>query len=167
MEADILRFLEHYPSGFTADELQEAFEGKLHPGVQAGTIAARLRGLELKEQILKTKETRRTRSNRQAQVWKHPRHCTPSEIAGAEPEKPDTGNLTMTATEVILRQNLQKAALVLSASAATFRRYQQLHAAKPDMAKAEANEICALACESTLREIGYGHWVQEVKQPCA
>ena len=117
MEADILRFLEHYPSGFTADELQEAFEGKLHPGVQAGTIAARLRGLELKEQILKTKETRRTRSNRQAQVWKHPRHCTPSEIAGAE----------------------------------------------PDMAKAEANEKCALACESTLREIGYGHWIKEEK----
>jgi hypothetical protein len=79
MEADILRYLEGYPSGFTADELREAFEGK-HPDVQAGTIAARLRGLELKNLIRKTKETRPTRNNRQAHVWKHPRHATFHEV---------------------------------------------------------------------------------------
>ena len=36
MEDDIYRYLEHYASGFTADELHEALLDK-HPGVQAGT----------------------------------------------------------------------------------------------------------------------------------
>lgn len=82
MEDDIFRYLEHYASGFTADELHEALLDK-HPGVQAGTIAARLRGLELKGRIRKTKETRLTRNRRQAQVWKHPRHVSESELIPA------------------------------------------------------------------------------------
>ena len=86
MEADIFRYLEHYPSGFTADELHEALLDK-HPGVQHGTIAARLRGLELKGQIKKTKETRLTRNRRQAQVWKHPKHVTADDLIAAQPVK--------------------------------------------------------------------------------
>ena len=82
MEDDIFRYLEHYASGFTADELHECLLDK-HPGVQAGTIAARLRGLELKGRIRKTKETRLTRNRRQAQVWKHPRHVQESELIPA------------------------------------------------------------------------------------
>lgn len=86
MEDDIFRYLEFYPSGFTADELQEALTDK-HPGVQAGTIAARLRGLELKGRIKKTNETRLTRNRRQAQVWKHPKHASESELIAAQPVK--------------------------------------------------------------------------------
>lgn len=86
MEDDIFRYLEFYPSGFTADELQEALTDK-HPGVQAGTIAARLRGLELKGRIKKTKETRLTRNRRQAQVWKHPKHVKAEDLIAAQPVK--------------------------------------------------------------------------------
>lgn len=86
MENDIFRYLEEYPSGFTADELQEALTDK-HPGVQAGTIAARLRGLELKGRIKKTRETRLTRNRRQAQVWKHPKHVKAEDMIAAQPVK--------------------------------------------------------------------------------
>ena len=104
MEADIFTLLETYPSGFTADELQDALTDK-HPGVQAGTIAARLRGLELKGRIKKTKETRLTKNRRQAQVWKHPSHVKADDLIAAQPiktrdiDEPDNAALALVIAE--------------------------------------------------------------------
>lgn len=76
MEKDIFAVLDAYDSGWTGDELAEYLDTRGHAGVQTGTIAARLRGLELKGMAVKTKETRPTRSNRQAHVWLSKRLAT-------------------------------------------------------------------------------------------
>jgi len=76
MERDIFDVLDAYDSGWTGDELAEYLETRGHAGVQTGTVAARLRGLELKGLAVKTKETRLTRSNRKAHVWLSKRLAT-------------------------------------------------------------------------------------------
>ena len=85
MEGKILAFMEAYQSGWTGDELQEMLI-KDFPTVQTGTIAARLRGLELKKLIVKTSEVRKTRNNRDAYVWKHPKHVKPHEALAPQSE---------------------------------------------------------------------------------
>lgn len=77
MEHDIYQLLDewgpaaHIVPGYTGDELTERLEAPHYgyAGVQTGTIAARLRGLELKGLAVKLEETRPTRSNRQAHAW--------------------------------------------------------------------------------------------------
>ena len=79
MEDDILKQLEGTPQGLIADELWPILQIS-HKTVHAGTIAARLRGMELNGMIRKIKQTRKTRNNKQAHVWKHPKHATPDEV---------------------------------------------------------------------------------------
>lgn len=45
----------------------------------------------------------------------------------------------------------EKLRQVLKACAKTFRHYEQLHAAKPDMVKSEANGLMAQMCEDALK----------------
>lgn len=54
--------------GMTADEIQQDLI-IFWPHVQAGTVGARLRGLELKGVAVKVEETRTTRAGKQAHVW--------------------------------------------------------------------------------------------------
>jgi len=79
LEADILIYLASAIQGLTGDELHQLLESK-HIGLQAGTISARLRGLEIKGDIFKTKHTRTTRMNRSANVWKSKVWTSPDEI---------------------------------------------------------------------------------------
>lgn len=55
-------------TGYTADEIHEILSED-DPLLQAGTIAARLRGLELKNKAVKAAATRMTRSGSPAHPW--------------------------------------------------------------------------------------------------
>jgi DNA-binding CsgD family transcriptional regulator len=66
MENKVLSLIEkNQVFGMTCDEISQ----KLN--ITTGTIAARLRSLELSEQIIKTNMTRPTRYNRKANVYVH------------------------------------------------------------------------------------------------
>lgn len=73
MEKDIYALLDAYSNGWTGDELAQYLDTRGYPGVQTGTVAARLRGLELKGRAVKLQEARPTRSGRAAHVWVTPR----------------------------------------------------------------------------------------------
>lgn len=69
MEKDIYDLLDNYESGWTGDELTVNLQNRGYPSVQTGTIAARLRGLELKGKAVRSEDTRETRAGRDANVW--------------------------------------------------------------------------------------------------
>ena len=86
MEDDIINLLElSGTAGMIGDEisLTECIIRK-HPTVQSGTIAARLRGLELKGLVVQTVHKRQTRNDRMAHVWKLLKHSVPSEVIASE-----------------------------------------------------------------------------------
>lgn len=66
--------------GATADELQQLVMREW-PTVQAGTVAARLRGIELKGWAVRLDETRETRAGKAAFVWVHLPHIDGRQLA--------------------------------------------------------------------------------------
>lgn len=66
--------------GATADEIQQDLLC-FWPHVQAGTVGARLRGLELKGVAVKVDETRETRTGKQAFVWVKKDHIEGRQLA--------------------------------------------------------------------------------------
>ena len=99
MEAEIADLLDTYHEGWTGDEIVVRLSTE-YPMIQAGTVSARLRGLEHKGMAVQTILTRLTRSGRRAQVWMSPRMAR---VLGIE-VLPDAD--CMTATEVKLRQEI-------------------------------------------------------------
>lgn len=83
MESEIMDLLEGYETGFTGDQLAVLLDGRGYPGVQIGTVSARLRGLEHKGLAIRTALTRKTRTGREANVWMAPRHA---KAQGLEPQ---------------------------------------------------------------------------------
>lgn len=69
MESRIYALLDTYESGWTCDELAAYLSEHGYPSIQAGTVSARLRGLETKGRAVQSLETRQTRANRPAHVW--------------------------------------------------------------------------------------------------
>ena len=88
MEGEILALLASAGAeGMIGDDIALVL-AKSHPTLQSGTIAARLRGLELKGKACQTIHTRLTRNNRQAHVWKLPEHTLKMEVLPAQ-DKPE------------------------------------------------------------------------------
>lgn len=87
---DIVSWLEFYPDGRTADELRDDLAVR-HKDIQSGTVAARLRGLDLVHRVCKTTTKRKTRNNRPAHVYKLPKYSMPSEVIQPMPEGRDGG----------------------------------------------------------------------------
>jgi len=80
MEDDIISILKNYPYGLIADELVDYLKPD-YPTTHQGTVAARLRGLELKGKAVKTDATRKTRNDRPAHIWVHPDNTSKSGFA--------------------------------------------------------------------------------------
>lgn len=100
MEGQILDRLAISEVGWTADELHQHLE-TLWPSIQSGTVAARLRGLQLKGKIVKGAVERKTRSGRLANEWwlKETADKLVVRLAESAPEP-------MTATEIELRKKV-------------------------------------------------------------
>ena len=71
LEKNILAYLDAEPHGFIGDNFAFLLD------IPIGTASARLRGLELKGHIFKTEETRLTRSNRKAFVYRSTKYLDP------------------------------------------------------------------------------------------
>lgn len=115
MEGRVLHCLDRACEyGMTADEIQQDLIAFAWPHVQAGTVGARLRGLELKGIAVKIEETRNTRTGKAAFVW-----VTPEFVAGRKlaPTKESTGALTV--RELQLMQQVRTLELRLESALAT------------------------------------------------
>ena len=116
MEKTIFDLLDVYDHGWTCDELHAHLTERGHSNLQAGTVAARLRGLELKGAVSCSDEERLTRNKRRANVWystrlaiklgKKPAPNAPLKMTDLEAE--------LTAENTKLRLQLEEAEKIIS-----------------------------------------------------
>lgn len=133
MEGQILDRLSITEVGWTADELHQHLE-TLWPDVQSGTVAARLRGLQLKGKIVKGAAERKTRSGRMANEWWLKEYADLRNVTLAESAPPPV----MTATEAELRRRLTTLELFIENKLAHARRFSERGIGQHDYHHGEA-----------------------------